>query len=166
MNALQMELNQGKLAQDKTQTYQRLLKQVEALIDPNLGWVGNYANVCAAIQQSFKHWWCGFYFVNSGRQLELGPFQGPAACTLIDFNKGVCGTAWARKETIIVPDVHQFEGHIACSAESNSEIVIPVKRSGNVIAVLDIDSTNFNEFDEIDQDYLEQIVELLPGIGG
>jgi len=146
----------------KIEQYKQLIVQVQALIDPECSWLANYANVIAAIQSTFHHWWCGFYFVNQRQELELGPFQGPVACTLIGFNQGVCGSSWARKETILVPDVHQFEGHIACSSESNSEIVVPVIQNNHVIGVLDIDSVNFGEFDEIDQHYLELIVELLP----
>ncbi len=146
---------------DKTENYRILLLQAEALIDPKCGWVTNYANFCAAIQQIFHHWWCGFYLVNKHNQLELGPFQGPVACTLIDFNKGVCGTSWANKTTIIVPNVHAFEGHIACSSESNSEIVVPILRDTIVIGVLDIDSKNFDHFDKVDKEYLERLVEIL-----
>jgi L-methionine (R)-S-oxide reductase len=158
MNSQQpLEIPEGK--QEK---YELLYSQVKALLDPQCGWMANYANTIAAIQDVFRHWWCGFYFVNANRQLELGPFQGPVACTLIGFNKGVCGTSWAQKETIIVPDVHKFEGHIACSSATNSEIVIPLIQNDQVIGVLDIDSVNFDEFDEIDQHYLEKLVELLP----
>ncbi len=146
---------------EKENQYQSLLSQIEVLIDPKCSWIANYANICAAIQAEFKHWWCGFYMVNENKLLELGPFQGPVACTLIGFNKGVCGTAWAKKETIIVPNVHEFEGHIACSSESNSEIVIPIIKNNEVIGVLDIDSINYNQFDEIDKLYLEKIVLLL-----
>ena len=145
---------------EKHQIYQSLSKQIEALMDPNAALISNYANMCAAIQSAFKHWWCGFYLVNN-QQLELGPFQGPVACTVIGFNKGVCGSAWAQKSTIVVPDVHQFEGHIACSSESNSEIVVPVFKNETVIAVLDIDSIYFNTFDEVDAMYLEQMVKWL-----
>ncbi len=148
----------------KTEQYKTLLLQVKALIDPACGWVTNYANVSAAIQQTFHHWWCGFYFVNANNQLELGPFQGPVACTLIDFGKGVCGKAWETKQSIVVPDVHQFEGHIACSAESNSEIVVPIFSNGEVIGVLDIDSQQFDTFNETDRIYLEEMVELLANI--
>jgi L-methionine (R)-S-oxide reductase len=145
----------------KETQYKDLLISIEALIDKRCEWVANYANVCAAIQQVFHHWWCGFYLVNKNNQLELGPFQGPVACTLIDFKKGVCGTAWAKKETIIVPNVHEFEGHIACSSESNSEIVVPILKNNQVIGVLDIDSIHFNQFDEKDKYFLEAIVKLL-----
>lgn len=149
---------------DKVTLYQTLVTQIEHLIDPNCNWVANYANICAAIQQYFNHWWCGFYFVNQNNKLELGPFIGPVACTLIDFNKGVCGTAWANSATLIVPNVHEFEGHIACSSESNSEIVVPIIQNNKVIGVLDIDSKNFNEFDEIDKEYLEKLTKILSKI--
>jgi GAF domain-containing protein len=145
----------------KTEHYQQLLPQIEALIDLNCGWVANYANVCSAIQQYFNHWWCGFYLINKNNQLELGPFIGPVACTLIDYNKGVCGKAWAQSNTIVVPNVHEFEGHIACSSESNSEIVVPILHENKIVGVLDIDSKNFNTFDNIDQEYLENIAKIL-----
>lgn len=148
----------------KAEQYKTLVSQVKALIDPACGWVTNYANVSAAIQQQFNHWWCGFYLINEHNQLELGPFQGPVACTLIDYGKGVCGKAWETATSIVVPDVHQFEGHIACSAESNSEIVIPIIQDGNVIGVLDIDSKHYNTFDETDRIYLEEVVEILADI--
>ncbi len=150
------------MSDPKTEMYEELLKKTEALIDPACKWLANYSNVIAAIQETFSHWWCGFYFVNANNQLELGPFMGPVACTLIGYNKGVCGSAWAKKESIVVPDVHKFEGHIACSSESNSEIVVPLIQHGNVIGVLDIDSRNYAQFDDTDRHFLEQIVKLLP----
>ncbi len=149
---------------NKKERYRLLLQQAEALINQECGWIANYSNVCAAIQDSFDHWWCGFYFVNSRKQLELGPFQGPVACTQIDYKKGVCGSAWAAGETIIVPNVHEFDGHIACSSESNSEIVVPIYKNGQIVGVLDIDSIHFNQFDEIDKEYLEQLVAILPEV--
>lgn len=145
----------------KQARYEALLPEIKALIDPDCGQIANFANVSAALYAALKPWWCGFYIVNQNRQLELGPFQGPVACTLIGFNKGVCGTAWATRKTVVVPDVHAFEGHIACSSESNSEIVVPLIRNGEVTAVLDIDSTEFNAFDETDRQYLEAILDLL-----
>jgi L-methionine (R)-S-oxide reductase len=157
-----MQSDNSMLDLTKKEQYEQLLKQVESLIDPACSWLANYANVCAAIQDTFHHWWCGFYFVNTNRQLELGPFQGPVACTLIAYGKGVCGTCWQKRETIVVPDVHQFEGHIACSAAINSEIVVPLIQHGEVIGVLDIDSVNFNTFDDTDREYLEKIVKMLP----
>lgn len=144
----------------KEQTYKTLLKQAEALIDPQVDDVANMANLSRLIFDTYGHHWVGFYRV-IGDQLVLGPFQGPVACTQIAYGKGVCGTAWQKKDTQVVADVHQFPGHIACSALSNSEIVVPCVRNGEVYAVLDIDSTEFNTFDEVDRDYLEQIVALL-----
>lgn len=146
---------------EKEEKYKALLLAIQSLIDPSCGYVANYANVAAAIYNEFGHWWCGFYIVNQRNQLELGPFQGPVACTLIEYNKGVCGTAWAKKETIVVENVHEFEGHIACSAESNSEIVVPIIKDNTVIAVLDIDSREYSAFNEVDKKYLEQIVSFL-----
>ena len=112
------------------------------------------------IHQTFGFWWTGFYRV-CGNELILGPFQGPIACMHIPFGKGVCGTAWKRGETVVVPDVEEFPGHIACSSASKSEIVVPVKKDEKVIAVLDIDSERLNTFDDLDREYLEQIVQLL-----
>ena len=120
------------------------------------------ANIAAMLHETFGFWWTGFYRVDpESAQLVLGPFQGPVACTRIAFGKGVCGTAWERRSTVVVPDVHQFPGHIACSSASNSEIVVPVFRDEEVVAVLDIDSTDFNTFDDTDKEWLERIVSLL-----
>ena len=144
----------------KQETYQALLPQIEALVAGEADVIANMANVAAVLHETFGFWWTGFYRVE-GQQLVLGPFQGPIACTRIDFGRGVCGTAWQRAETVIVPNVHEFAGHIACSSASNSEIVVPVIRDNRVIAVLDIDSTDFGAFDETDKHYLEQIVGML-----
>ena len=144
----------------KIEIYQSLLPQIESLISGETDTIANMANVAAALHDAFGFWWTGFYRVE-GQQLVLGPFQGPIACTRIPYNKGVCGTAWQRAETVIVPNVHEFAGHIACSSASNSEIVVPILRAGQVIAVLDIDSTDFSTFDETDQFYLEQIAKML-----
>lgn len=141
----------------KQEKYQTLLPQVESLVAGETDMIANMANVAAALHEAFGFWWTGFYRVD-GQQLVLGPFQGPIACTRIPFGRGVCGTAWQRAVTVIVPNVHEFAGHIACSSASNSEIVVPVIRDNRVIAVLDIDSTDFGAFDEIDKHYLEQIV--------
>ena len=120
--------------------------------------ISNLSNFVAILKSHFDFFWVGFYLVEN-KKLILGPFQGPLACTEIKFGKGVCGTAWSRGETIIVEDVHQFPGHIACSSETNSEIVLPVIDSkGRVVAVLDIDSTEFSDFDNIDQKYLEKML--------
>jgi GAF domain-containing protein len=145
----------------KAERYEELLLKASGLIDKNCGDTANLANISALLKDTFNFWWCGFYLVNEKNQLELGPFQGPVACTLINFGKGVCGSAWERQKSIIVPDVHQFEGHIACSSVSNSEIVVPFFRDNKIIGVLDIDSEHFNHFDTIDQTYLEKLLNLL-----
>ena len=121
--------------------------------------IANMANITAVLHEAFSFWWTGFYRV-AGDELVLGPFQGTVACTRIPYGRGVCGTAWQRGETVIVPNVHEFIGHIACSSVSKSEIVVPMFRNGQIIAVLDIDSKDYNTFDCIDRDYLEQIVNL------
>lgn len=145
----------------KADQYNELLTKASGLIDKQCGDIANLANIAALLKETFNFWWCGFYLINSNNQLELGPFQGPVACTLIPFGKGVCGSAWEREETIIVPDVHQFEGHIACSSVSNSEIVVPYLRDNKIVGVLDIDSEHFNYFDQTDQEYLEAMLKLL-----
>lgn len=145
---------------NKIEKYQNLLPQIESLVAGEMDMIANMANVAAALHEAFGFWWTGFYRVES-QQLVLGPFQGPIACTRIPYGKGVCGTAWQRAETVIVPNVHEFAGHIACSSASNSEIVVPLVRNNQVIAVLDIDSKDFNTFDETDQLYLEKIAEML-----
>ena len=144
----------------KQEKYQTLLPQIEALVAGEKDMIANMANIAAVFHETFGFWWTGFYRVE-GQQLVLGPFQGPIACTRIPYGKGVCGTAWQRAETVIVPNVHDFPGHIACSSASNSEIVVPIMRNNQVIAVLDIDSKDFNTFDETDQLYLEKIAEML-----
>jgi GAF domain-containing protein len=118
------------------------------------------ANICAALKEQFNFFWVGFYMIKDD-ELVLGPFQGPVACTRIKRGKGVCGSAWEQKKTIIVPDVDLFPGHIACSSASKSEIVIPIIRNGNVIGVMDVDSIALNSFDETDADYLQQILERI-----
>ena len=137
-----------------------LLPQVVSLVEGESDRIAGMANMAAALSQTFGFFWVGFYRV-IGDKLVLGPFQGPIACTRIAFGKGVCGTAWKRAETVIVPDVDAFPGHIACNSASRSEIVVPVKADGEVIAVLDIDSDRLGAFDEVDQRYLEQLVALL-----
>lgn len=122
--------------------------------------IANMANMAAMIHETFGFWWTGFYIVK-GEQLVLGPFQGPVACTRIPYGKGVCGTSWQRQETIVVPDVEEFPGHIACSSLSRSEIVVPIFSNGSVYAVLDIDSKELATFDDLDKEWLEKIVELL-----
>ncbi|MBE6261303.1 MAG: GAF domain-containing protein [Prevotella sp.] len=146
---------------DKTEKYQLLTEQIRALIEGETDSVAVMANVSAAIHETMGFWWTGFYRVING-ELVLGPFQGPVACMHIGFGKGVCGTAWKEQRTLIVPDVEQFPGHIACSSLSRSEIVVPVfSRSGDMIAVLDIDSKEIATFDNIDQQYLEEICKMM-----
>lgn len=145
----------------KQEKYEELLPQVVAMIEGENNAVSVMANVTAALHEAMGWWWTGFYTVNGGH-LELGPFQGPIACYRIKRGRGVCGTAWERNETVIVPDVNQFPGHIACSSLSRSEIVVPMHdRQGNVVAVLDIDSKELNTFDETDKIYLEELVNAL-----
>lgn len=141
---------------NKEEKYRELLPQLHALVDTETDRVANLANIAAALKQTFDFFWVGFYRVK-GDELVLGPFQGPVACTRIRLGKGVCGTAWKEAHTLIVPDVEQFPGHIACSSASKSEIVVPVIQEGNVIGVLDIDSDMPDSFDEIDARYLEEI---------
>ena len=145
---------------NKEQKYQEVYKQIESVVDGEPDQIANMANTAALLHEAFGFWWTGFYIVKDG-VLVLGPFQGSVACTRIGFGKGVCGTSWERKETIVVPDVHQFPGHIACSSLSNSEIVVPMFHGDDVYAVLDIDSKDFSTFDSTDQFWLEKIVRLL-----
>lgn len=145
---------------NKEQQYQTLLPQIESLLAGEPDATANMANVAAALKQTFNFFWVGFYVVKE-EMLVLAPFQGPIACTRIRFGKGVCGTAWKEARTLIVPDVDQFPGHIACSSDSRSEIVVPVIREGRVVAVLDIDSDELNSFDQVDAVYLEKVCRLL-----
>ena len=140
--------------------YQLVYRQVEALVSKESDAIANMANVAALLHETFGWWWTGFYRVDGGT-LVLGPFQGPVACTRIPFGRGVCGTAWERRETIVVPDVEQFPGHIACSALSRSEIVVPIFKDDEVVGVLDIDSKELSAFDRRDAFWLEKIVALL-----
>ena len=144
---------------DKNETYKLLLAQVQAMVKDESDPIANMANVAALIHETFRFWWTGFYRV-VGNQLVLGPFQGPVACTRIGFGRGVCGTSWKEKKTIVVEDVEQFPGHIACSSESKSEIVVPLYKGEEVIGVLDIDSEKLATFDAADQRWLEQIAEV------
>lgn len=146
----------------KEEKYRTLLLQAQSLTDGEMDEIARMANLSALIHQAFGFWWTGFYRVR-GDELVLGPFQGPLACTRIKKGRGVCGTAWKEQRTIIVPDVEQFPGHIACSSESQSEIVVPVWRDKEIVAVLDIDSRDLNTFDTIDQRYLEQVVAIMVG---
>ena len=145
----------------KAQKYQMLVSQIASLIEGEDDQIAMMSNVAAAIHQEMKFWWTGFYRV-VGDELLLGPFQGPVACMHIPFGRGVCGTAWQRQQTVVVPDVDQFPGHIACSSQSRSEIVVPVfSPDGKVTAVLDIDSENLAAFDDVDRQYLEQICQMI-----
>lgn len=144
----------------KEEKYLELLPQIQSVLEDEPDMIANMANMAAMIHETFGFWWTGFYRVVDGI-LVLGPFQGPLACTRIRKGKGVCGTAWAEEKSQVVPDVDQFPGHIACSSASRSEIVVPIKKNGEVIAVLDIDSADLNTFNEVDQKYLEQAVEYL-----
>jgi len=144
----------------KKEKYQQLTPQILALIEGETSLVANLANVAAALRQTFGFFWVGFYLVD-GDELVLGPFQGEIACTRIGFGKGVCGTTWKEKKTIIVPNVNEFPGHIACSSASQSEIVIPIITNKEVVAVLDVDSHVLNDFDEEDKVGLEKIANLL-----
>lgn len=144
----------------RNEMYKSLFPQLKALIANEPDLIANMANITSALKESFGFFWIGFYRV-IGERLVLGPFQGPIACTSIAFGKGVCGAAWKQEETIIVPDVDKFPGHIACSSQSRSEIVVPVKHNNSVVAVLDIDSNLINSFNEIDSYWLEKICSLL-----
>ena len=146
---------------EKTEQYRLLERQMAALVEGETDTIAKMANLAAVLHETFGFWWTGFYRV-AQRELVLGPFQGPVACMHIPYGKGVCGTAWKRNETVVVPDVEEFPGHIACSSASKSEIVVPVHGAdGEVTAVLDIDSDRLATFDEIDKDWLERIVTLL-----
>lgn len=144
----------------KTEKYSEILPQIEALLNAENDSIANMANVAALLHETFGFWWTGFYRVIDG-QLVLGPFQGPIACTRIAKGRGVCGTAWQKMQTIVVPDVEEFPGHIACSSASRSEIVVPLIRDGVMIAELDIDSAELSTFDDIDQEWLERVMALM-----
>lgn len=145
---------------DKRSRYETLLPQLTALMDGEPDLIANLANACAALHQTFNFFWVGFYIVRNG-ELVLGPFQGPIACTRIGYGKGVCGTAWKERKTIVVPDVEQFPGHIACSSASRSEIVVPGFAGHNVFVVLDVDSDQLNDFDDDDVAGLEAIMRAI-----
>lgn len=145
---------------EKIEKYKLLYEQVKALIQTEKDEIANMSNIAAIIHETFKFWWTGFYRVINN-ELVLGPFQGPVACTRIAYGKGVCGTAWKEGKTIVVEDVHKFPGHIACSSASKSEIVVPIFKDNQVVAVLDIDSEKFATFDNIDKEWLEKIIDLV-----
>lgn len=141
----------------KSEQYESMIPQIKGLLHGETDLIANTANVVAALKEQFGWLWVGFYFVK-GDELVLGPFQGPIACTRIKKGRGVCGTSWQQAKTLIVPDVEKFPGHIACSSLSKSEIVVPCFKGNEVVAVLDVDSADLNQFDETDQKYLEEIV--------
>jgi GAF domain-containing protein len=144
----------------KEEQYQTLIPQVTALVTGEPDLIANLANIAAALKEQFGWLWVGFYLVK-GDELVLGPFQGPVACTRIRRGRGVCGTSWEKAETLIVPDVEQFPGHIACSSLSKSEIVLPLFHNGEVAGVLDVDSSTLDSFDHVDQHYLEEVIRLV-----
>jgi L-methionine (R)-S-oxide reductase len=148
------------ISASKSEKYETIIPQIEALISGEPDLYANLANISAALKEAFDFFWVGFYLVK-GDQLVLGPFQGPIACTRINQGKGVCGTAWVEKKTQLVPDVEIFPGHIACSAASKSEVVVPVFKGGEVAMVLDVDSDQLDDFDSVDQEYLEKLMRML-----
>ena len=145
---------------DKKERYQTLLPQLEGLVQGEDDIIANLSNIVAALKQTMDFFWVGFYFVKGG-QLVLGPFQGPVACTRIDFGKGVCGTAWKEGKTLIVPNVDEFPGHIACSSASRSEIVLPAHKDSQVVLVLDVDSDKPNDFGSEDEWALAQVIKII-----
>lgn len=144
----------------KQEQYESLIPQISALLEGETDLVANLANIAASLKEQFGWFWVGFYWVKQD-ELVLGPFQGPVACTRIRKGRGVCGTSWKEERTIIVEDVEKFPGHIACSSLSKSEIVLPVIRNGQVLGVLDVDSSDLASFDEIDATYLQRIIDLI-----
>ncbi len=145
---------------DKKEKYESLLPQIEGLISYEDNLIANLSNIAAALKYGMNFFWVGFYMVK-GDELVLGPFQGPIACTRIRMGKGVCGTAWQKNETLIVPNVDEFPGHIACSSDSKSEIVLTASKDGKVKLILDVDSDQLNDFDEVDKEYLERLMKLI-----
>jgi L-methionine (R)-S-oxide reductase len=144
----------------KEEQYQSLIPQIKGLIEGEPDLIANLANIAAALKEQFNWFWVGFYLIKND-ELVLAPFQGPVACTRIKKGRGVCGTSWQQQKTLIVPDVEKFPGHIACSSLSRSEIVVPLYNNGNIVGVLDVDSEHLDQFDEVDQQYLEEIVALI-----
>lgn len=154
--AEELILQQG----DKAEQYQSIIPQIKAIVEGEPDLIANLANICAALNQQFGWLWVGFYLVKQN-ELVLGPFQGPIACTRIAKGRGVCGTAWQQLQVIIVPDVELFPGHIACSSASKSEIVLPIMQNTECVGVLDIDSDELNQFDEVDAKYLQQLISII-----
>lgn len=157
--AEELVLQQG----HKAEQYQSIIPQIQAIVEGESDVIANLANICAALKQQFDWLWIGFYLVKQN-ELVLGPFQGPIACTRIAKGRGVCGTAWEQQQIMIVPDVDQFPGHIACSSASRSEIVLPIMKNGECIGVLDIDSEELNQFDDMDAEYLQQLMLMIEKI--
>jgi len=154
--AEELILQQGQ----KAEQYQSIIPQIQAIIEDETDVIANLANICAALKQQFDWLWIGFYLVKDN-ELVLAPFQGPIACTRIAIGRGVCGRAWQQQQVIIVPDVDQFPGYIACSSASRSEIVLPMMKNGECLGVLDIDSSELNQFDEVDAKYLKQLIAMI-----
>ncbi|MCU4370129.1 GAF domain-containing protein [Acinetobacter courvalinii] len=154
--AEELVLQQG----HKVEQYQSILPQIQAIVEDEADVIANLANICAALRQQFGWFWIGFYLVK-GNELVLGPFQGPIACTRIAKGRGVCGSAWQQQQVIVVPDVDQFPEHIACSSDSKSEIVLPIMKNGECVGVLDIDSDELNQFDEVDAEHLQQLMAMI-----
>ncbi len=154
--AEELILQQG----DKAEQYQSIIPQIKAIVEGEPDLIANLANICAALNQQFGWLWVGFYLVKQN-ELVLGPFQGPIACTRIAKGRGVCGTAWQQLQVIIVADVELFPGHIACSSASKSEIVLPIMQNTECVGVLDIDSDELNQFDEVDAKYLQQLISII-----
>ena len=148
---------------DKAERYQSLLPQIEALVSHEPDLTANLANIAATLKYGMGFFWTGFYLVR-GEELVLGPFQGPVACTRIRLGKGVCGAAWKQAKTILIPDVNQFPGHIACSSDSKSEIAVPAFKDGKVALILDVDSDKRNDFDAVDEQYLKQLMKIVEGL--
>jgi len=145
---------------DKQERYKTLIPQIESLVAEEADLIANLSNIAAALKQTMNFFWVGFYIVKED-QLVLGPFQGPIACTRINLGKGVCGTSWKEEKTILVPNVDEFPGHIACSSAAQSEIVLPAFKNGKVALVLDVDSDKLNDFDKVDQNALENVMRII-----
>lgn len=154
--AEELVLQQG----HKAEQYQSIIPQIQAIVEDESDVIANLANICSALKQQFGWLWIGFYLVKDN-ELVLGPFQGPIACTRIAKGRGVCGAAWQQQQVIVVPDVDQFPGHIACSSASRSEIVLPIMKAGECVGVLDIDSDELNQFDQIDAEYLQELMLII-----
>lgn len=148
------------IAGEREEQYKSLVPQIKGLLTGETDLIANLANISAALKEQFNFFWVGFYLIKDN-ELVLGPFQGPVACTRIAYNRGVCGTAWAKEETLIVPDVEEFPGHIACSSLSKSEIVLPFYVENKLVGVLDVDSEHINHFTAVDEKYLKEILSLI-----